>query len=118
MKNLIKLFTYVAMILILSVGCEDIENINYNDESHSVNYDIETTSNNLLDENEIETSTEEFVNVSVNEEECNIWVLDVGQGSSTLVEADGEYMLIDGGDSDKSSYVVSYLKKKKITNLK
>lgn len=118
MKKLIKLFTYVAMILILSVGCEDIENINYNDESQSVNYDIETTSNNLLDENEIETSTEEFVNVSVNEGECNIWVLDVGQGSSTLVEADGEYMLIDGGDSDKSSYVVSYLKKKEITNFK
>ena len=39
-------------------------------------------------------------------------------GSSTLVESDGEYMLIDGGDSDKSSYLVSYLKKKEITNFK
>lgn len=36
--------------------------------------------------------------------------LDVGQGNAVLVEQDGEYMLIDGGDREYSSFVVSYLK--------
>ena len=38
-------------------------------------------------------------------------MLDVGQGLSILIKADGKYMLYDGGDRDTSSYVVSYLKK-------
>ncbi len=45
-------------------------------------------------------------------------VLDVGQGLSCLVESDGEYMLYDGGDRDASSYVVSYLKKNGISDIK
>lgn len=43
--------------------------------------------------------------------------LDVGQGSSALVESDGHYMLIDGGDRSRSSYVVSYMQKLGITAL-
>ena len=37
-------------------------------------------------------------------------LLDVGQGQSVLVEADGHYMLLDGGGRSSSSFVVSYLK--------
>lgn len=36
--------------------------------------------------------------------------LDVGQGNAVLVESEGAYMLIDGGDREYSSFVVSYLK--------
>lgn len=43
--------------------------------------------------------------------------LDVGQGNAVLVEQDGEYMLIDGGDREYSSYVVSYLKKQGVEEL-
>lgn len=43
--------------------------------------------------------------------------LDVGQGNSVLVESDGIYMLIDGGDYDYSSYVVAYLKNQGIETL-
>lgn len=39
--------------------------------------------------------------------ECH--VLSVGQGQSVLIEADGHYMLIDGGGRDTSSFVVRYL---------
>ena len=39
--------------------------------------------------------------------QTRIHVLDVGQGLSVLVESQGHYMLYDGGDRDKSSYVVS-----------
>lgn len=37
--------------------------------------------------------------------------LDVGQGNAVLVENDGLFMLIDGGDREYSSYVVSSLAK-------
>ena len=36
-------------------------------------------------------------------------VLDVGQGLSVFIEADGQTMLYDGGDRNASSFVVSYL---------
>lgn len=120
MKKVIRLLICIAMTIILTVGCEDkdMDNTNFNNENQSVNYDIDVTSNNLTNENKVERSTDEFDSISSIKGECNVWVLDVGQGSSTLVESDGEYMLIDGGDSDKSSYLVSYLKKKEITNFK
>lgn len=43
--------------------------------------------------------------------------LDVGQGNSVLVESEGRYMLVDGGDYDYSSYVVAYLKNQGVENL-
>lgn len=49
--------------------------------------------------------------------QTDVHVLDVGQGLSVLVESQGKYMLYDGGDSSKSSYVVSYLKRQGVSNL-
>lgn len=49
--------------------------------------------------------------------QTEVHVLDVGQGLSVLVESQGHSMLYDGGDRDKSSFVVSYLKQQGITNL-
>lgn len=43
--------------------------------------------------------------------------LDVGQGNAVLVENDGLYMLIDGGDREYSSYVVSYLQQQGVEEL-
>lgn len=43
--------------------------------------------------------------------------LDVGQGLSVLVEADGHYLLYDGGDRSASSFVVAYLKKRNVEKL-
>lgn len=44
-------------------------------------------------------------------------MLDVGQGLSLLIEADGHYMIYDGGGQSRSSYVVSYLKQHNVTKL-
>lgn len=44
-------------------------------------------------------------------------LLDVGQGLSVLIEADGHYLLYDGGGAEASSYVVSYLKRQGVTDL-
>lgn len=49
--------------------------------------------------------------------QTDVHVLDVGQGLSVLVESQGHYMLYDGGDRTKSSYVVAYLKEQGITSL-
>lgn len=43
--------------------------------------------------------------------------LDVGQGNAALLESDGHYMLIDGGNRKASSFVVSYLKRQNVESL-
>ena len=43
--------------------------------------------------------------------------LDVGQGDASLIVCDGKAMLIDGGKSDKSSLIYSYLHNKGINKL-
>jgi len=54
---------------------------------------------------------------SVSYAQTDVHVLDVGQGLSVLVESQGHAMLYDGGDRNKSSFVVSYLKGQHITYL-
>ena len=44
-------------------------------------------------------------------------MLDVGQGLSVLVQADGKYLLYDGGGRGTSSYVVAYLQQHDVTKL-
>ena len=43
--------------------------------------------------------------------------LDVDHGLCILVEVDDQVLIYDGGDSDTSSYVVSYLKQQGITEI-
>lgn len=43
--------------------------------------------------------------------------IDVGQGDATLVECDGEYMLIDAGDVNKGTTVQLYLTKQNVPKL-
>ncbi len=50
-------------------------------------------------------------------EPFELHLLDVGQGQSTLVEADGHYMLIDGGGRNASSFTVSYLQQQGVQYL-
>lgn len=47
----------------------------------------------------------------------SITYLDVGQGNSVFIECDDHYMLIDGGKSDQSSKIYSFLDKKNIEKL-
>lgn len=47
----------------------------------------------------------------------SVTFLDVGQGNAVLVEQSGAYMLIDGGNRDYSSFVVSYLKEQGVEEL-
>ncbi|GEM_PF-205090 len=49
--------------------------------------------------------------------QLSVTFLDVGQGNCVLAESDGHYMLIDGGDGEHSSFLVSYLTNHQITQL-
>ncbi len=47
----------------------------------------------------------------------SIHFIDVGQADAALVECDGHYMLIDGGNKGDSNILYSVLKNKKVSNL-
>ena len=53
----------------------------------------------------------------VGTEELTVQILDVGQGSAALVRQGDSFLLMDGGDRDYSSYVVSYLKNEGVERL-
>lgn len=44
--------------------------------------------------------------------------LDVGQADSILIEADGEFMLVDGGNNDDKDYIINYLSEYGVEKLK
>lgn len=47
----------------------------------------------------------------------SVTFLDVGQGDAALIECDGHYMLIDGGDKKCSDMIYSFLKRSNIDTL-
>ena len=63
------------------------------------------------------TSEDVFSNQDEESSPLSVHFLDVGQGNSILAESGGHYMLIDGGDREYSSFVVSYLKKQGVKEL-
>lgn len=50
--------------------------------------------------------------------ELTVWYLDVGQADCALLESQGEYMLIDGGNVEDGSLVVSFLENQGVEELK
>ena len=51
------------------------------------------------------------------ENRLEVHFIDVGQADAALVICDGDTMLIDGGNSDDSRLIYTYLKKNNVTNL-
>ncbi len=58
-----------------------------------------------------------FTFVKSNDSYFCIQFIDVGQGDSALIECDGQYMLIDGGDASAGDKVYSVLEEKGIQRL-
>lgn len=50
--------------------------------------------------------------------ELHIQFIDVGQADAALIECEGEYMLVDGGNAPDSNLIYSVLERNKINNLK
>lgn len=107
------------------------ENVSQNEETSSeVDQNATETKQNTSNENiqkeaaiENQTAkdekTEESNDVAKkNDSTFSMHFIDVDQGDSTLVECDGEYMLIDGGNGYKGTTVQLYLTKQGVKELK
>ena len=65
-----------------------------------------------------DTSTESSETIEDVVKQLEVHFIDVGQGDASLIVCDGEAMLIDGGPSDRSDLIYSYLKEGEIDHLK
>ena len=65
-----------------------------------------------------ESSAESSENVEDVVKQLEVHFIDVGQGDASLIICEGEAMLIDGGPSDRSDLIYSYLKEGEIDHLK
>ena len=73
---------------------------------------------NIVTQQQEEVDTKEKGKTSAKTaSKMKVHFIDVGQGSAALIESKGHFMLMDGGDSDTSSKVVSYLKKQGVKKL-
>ena len=123
------LICVIFAVLILLAGCskagtnEDIEdtgNCNIVTSANSNEDDrSDTEANNLTDEM-LSNSEEEQIadpNTVSADSSFSIRFIDVGQADSALVECDGHYMLIDGGNVSDSSKIFTILKNSGIDKL-
>lgn len=78
--------------------------------------ETDTTQYDIPEQSDTDTVTTEEDNTQ-HTGELKVMMLDVGQGLSVLFEADGHYILYDGGNRKHSSYVVSFLKQHGVANV-
>ena len=73
----------------------------------------------LIQNNNIHTETNsfEYANLNINQEELNMFYLDVGQGDSTFITINGYNMLIDSGNDQDGYYIVKFLKAQNIDKI-
>jgi competence protein ComEC len=73
----------------------------------------------LIQNNNIhtETNSSEYTNLNINQEELNIFYLDVGQGDSTFITINRCNMLIDSGNDQDGYYIVQFLKAQNIDKI-
>ena len=64
-----------------------------------------------------ETNSPEYANLNINQNELNIFYLDVGQGDSTFIIINGCNMLIDSGNEQDGYYIVQFLKAQNIDKI-
>ena len=64
-----------------------------------------------------ETNNPEYANLNINQNELNIFYLDVGQGDSTFITINGCNMLIDSGNYQDGYYIVQFLKAQNIDKI-
>lgn len=99
-----------ALQIVFACGC------GINDETAQKNAGAETDTAGEV-QGETSGSLSEDAQASQAEGELTVTFLDVGQGNAVLVQSGGEAMLIDGGDREYSSFVVSCLKNAGVTEL-
>lgn len=133
MKRLTALFLTAAMVCVLFTGCVVTDDLPANptintvqNESgleqsidSTVNETISTQSNETMLEQELETDSKATQTITSLPETStfSIHFIDVGQADAALVECDGYYMLIDGGNKSDSNVIYTVLKNADVPKL-
>ena len=111
-KNGRKMKTVLASFLtLLAVGTVACTKEEAKKEKQSIK-DVET-----VPKKEEKKKSEEKALIEEKPSILSITYLNVGQGNSVFIECDDHYMLINGGTSDQSSKIYSFLEKKDIEKL-
>ena len=122
-RSVIYLIACSLIVLGVLFACadtkEDAETVTNEDVEKT--QEVENIDTEEIDNSSVSDSNTENIMIDDNDNEAiaddstfSIWFIDVGQGDATLVECDGHYMLIDGGDKDQSSKMYSFLKNNNI----
>lgn len=93
-KNIFRIKKFIALFLAISLALAGCSQVTVQNSSNSTSNEEKSQANNVS---------------ATGSGNLEVHFIDVGQGSSTLIESNGHYMLIDGGDSKYASRVVSYL---------
>lgn len=107
-------FSLVLFCGSLLTGCHFTDNPSSFGQSSETSVDGEDT--DRFTQEEISVSAQ-GTQTGKSASKMKVHFLDVGQGSSVLVESAGHFLLMDGGDRDASSKVVAYLKKQGVKKL-
>lgn len=122
----------IVAVLLFGYGCsaengetagagQTFGNLQTDEEKGKAETSGNAKNSNLSGENSADTGVQEQTDVNQSGENTaeilTVTFMDVGQGNAVLIENEGAYMLIDGGDRDYASYVVSYLKKQGVEEL-
>lgn len=70
-----------------------------------------------VNNNSTPNNNDEYANLNINQEELNIFYLNVGQADSTFITINGYNMLIDSGNEQDGYYIWQFLKAQNITKL-
>ena len=119
-------FLLALLLLLTACGVEDPASTQEPEKDAVVSDTVSTPENTKepdtpaepvqKEESPKEPPTEHFENLP-KDSTFNVHFIDVGQADAALVECDGHYMLIDGGNKEDSNLIYSVLKKASVPKL-
>lgn len=110
----------LAILFLAGTLTSDLQSSQTSD--NEIEEQVADVENSDVVEVNVESKTEEKTDTIVEESEpvseFKMHFIDVGQGDATLIQCDGESMLIDAGDVNKGTTVQLYLTKQDVKELK
>ena len=107
-KTYFKLLSSIFIVCLLLSGCgsnntKEVDNSTTQTQNTTITSKITTITKN--------TTTTSNNNQIINNTDAKIHFLDTGNSDSIVIEHNGKFAIIDGGENDDEQFVVNYLKK-------
>ncbi|MDR1773715.1 MAG: MBL fold metallo-hydrolase [Clostridioides sp.] len=97
---------------------QNLENNSQSNSENSVDKNTNTQNEIAVSNNENTISANSQDETKNNSKNVFVYFLNTGNSDSILIDDNGTFMLIDGGDNDDENLVVNFLKKHNVTKLK